>query len=56
MTFSLTLSPITAVTIGGFDISPVGVAIRDDFYSVTGTNIPEGTPGTAIVPISASPY
>lgn len=31
---------ITIARFTGFDISPVGTAIRGDFYSVTGSNIP----------------
>lgn len=37
-------STITEVSFVSYDISPVGRAIRDDFYSVTGSNIP--TDGT----------
>jgi hypothetical protein len=31
---------ILSVTVGGFDISPIGLAVHGDFYSVTGANIP----------------
>jgi hypothetical protein len=32
---------ITSVTSGLFDICPIGMAIHNDFYSISGTNIPE---------------
>ncbi len=32
---------ITQVTFGQFNISPIGMAIHNDFYAISGTNIPD---------------
>jgi len=34
-------SMINSISLSGFDISPVGFAIRNDFYSITGSGIPQ---------------
>lgn len=40
ITHAVAATDIIGVSIGGFDISPVGLAIHGDFYSVTGSGIP----------------